>query len=216
MTIAFITLGYIPSLLTPSLTQAKDLKTVYLYFGAEKGRALEKVNSTLQQFEHLAKSMGVKVVRRMTDDPYDFIGYLRAMSDDIRNEREAGETLDHFNISGGTRPASVAGLLAAAFFGIPAMMRQTRTSKMMDFPLLQSSFTIRDNEKKIIQIIISNDESLTQAELAKKLGKTYRSTIHRPVSDMVARNILFMESDPKDNRKKIIKVNKIVRILLGE
>ena len=216
MTIAFITLGYTPGLLAPSLTQAKDLKTVYLYFGAEKGNALEKVNSTLQQFEHLAKSMNVKVVRRMTDDPYDFIGYLAAMSDDIRNEREAGETLDHFNISGGTRPASVAGLLAAAFFGIPAMMRQTRSSKMMDFPLLQSSFTIRENEKEIIRAIVASRESLTQAELAKKLGRAHRSTIHRPVNDMVARNILYMENDPKDNRKKTVKVNKIVRILLGE
>ena len=216
MTIAFITLGYIPSLLTPSLTQAKDLKTVYLYFGAEKGDALEKVNSTLQQFENIAKPMNVKVVRRTTDDPYDFIGYLKAMSDDIRKERDAGETLDHFNISGGTRPASVAGLLAAAFFGIPAMMRQTRTSKMMDFPLLHSSFAIKESEKKIIRAIVSSGETLTQAELAKKLGRAHRSTIHRPVNEMITRNILFTENDPKDNRKKIIKINKIVRILLGE
>ena len=160
--------------------------------------------------------MSVKVLRRMTDDPYDFIGYLKAMSDDIRKEREAGETLDHFNISGGTRPASVAGLLAAAFFGIPAMMRQTRTSKMMDFPLLHSSFTIKESEKEIIRAIVRSGESLTQAELAKELGRAHRSTIHRPVSNMILRNILFTENDLKDNRKKIVKVNKIVRILLGE
>jgi len=216
MTIAFITLGYTPDLLSPSLTQAKELKTVYLYFGAEKGNALEKVNSTLQQFEKLAKSMSVKVVRRMTDDPYDFIGYLKAMSDDIRNERDAGETLDHFNISGGTRPASVAGLLAAAFFGIPAMMRQTRTAEMMDFPLLRSSFTITDNERKIIKAIIHSGESLTQAGLAKELGRTYRSTIHRPVNELIGRNVLFTADDTRDRRKKIIKVNKIIKILLGE
>ena len=217
MAIAFITLGFILDILTPSLIQGKDIRKVYVYHGgAEKEESRGKVNATLKKFKTLVKSMGVKLVVRKIEDPYDFIGYLEAMSNDVRREKEAGEVLDHYNISGGTRPASLAGLLVSAFHGIPSMMRQTRSAEMMDFPLLSSSFRIKDGEREIIRTICRRGECMTQAKLAKEMGKNHRSTIHRPVKDMIDRNILYLEDDPRDSRKKHIKVNKIVKVLLGE
>jgi len=217
MAVAFVTLGFILEILTPSLTQGKDIRKVYVYHGgAEKEESKVKINVTLKKFTSLAKSMGVKLVVRKIEDPYDFIGYLKAMSEDVRREKETGEVLDHYNISGGTRPASLAGLLVSAFHGIPSMMRQTRSGEMMNFPLLSSSFRIKEGEREIIRTICRHGECITQAELAKEMGKAHRSTIHRPVKDLMERNILYLEDDPRDSRKKHIKVNKIVKVLLGE
>jgi len=217
MAVAFITLGYALDILTPSLTQGKDIRKVYVYHGgAAKEESREKVKATLKKFEKLAKNMGVVVVVRKIEDPYDFLGYLKAMSHDVRSEKGVGEVLDHYNISGGTRPASLAGLLVSAFYGIPSMMRQTRTAEMMDFPLLSSSFKIRDREREIIHTVCKHGECITQAELSKEMGKAHRSTVHRPVKDMINRNILYLEDDPQDSRKKHVKVNKIVKVLLGE
>lgn len=215
MSIAFLTLGYVADIVMPTLIESKDLKKVYIYYGSTK-KAFKKVKKTIDKLENSADNMGIDVVKRKVDDPYDFLGYLRLMAEDTRYEKSKGSILEHYNISGGTRPASVAGLVVAAFFGIPVMMRQTKSGDMIDFPLIKTAFRITENEREILRNIIKEDEGITQSELADLMDKKHRSTVHRPVKNMVGRNVLFLEEDPEDSRRKIIKINKMVKILLGE
>lgn len=220
MVAVFGTLGFRPKSLIPTITSTKDVDKVVFYCGADKSvpGSVQSVSQARKAVLDYCHEMRINAEAVELEDPFDFKGIAKRIRADIRRYRKDGKEIAVFNIAGGTRPTSSAALLSCILEGVPTVYVHDLTYEEIHLPLLRMEYSkiLSGEERHILRTLLKgNPREMTEVDLAKAVGK-HKATINHHVKNLVAKGVLRLERHPKDSRKKILKVEDSVELLLGD
>ncbi|HEX7391926.1 MAG TPA: hypothetical protein VF374_03130 [Thermoplasmata archaeon] len=220
MVVVFGTLGYRPKSLIPTIRSTPNVEKVVFYCGAEKSDpvAVKNVAEAKKAVIDYCRDMRIPVDAVELDDPFDFKRTAVRIRADVRKHKRDGKEISVFNIAGGTRPTSSAALLVCILEGIPTVYVHDVTYEEIPLPLLRMEYSqiLSREEKEILRILMSGKlKGATEVDLARTLGK-HKATVNHHVRNLVAKGAMRLEKHPTDARKKILRVEDSVELLLGD
>jgi len=220
MVAVFGTLGFRQKSLIPTIRSTKHVDKVVFYCGADKSdpSVVKGVAEAKKGVVEYCRDMKIPVEAVDLQDPFDFKGIAMRIRSDIRRYRKDGKEIAVFNIAGGTRPTSSAALIACILEGIPTVYVHDLTYEEIHLPLLRMEYNkiLSGEERHILRILLKGRaEDMTEVQLAGAIGK-HKATVNHHVKNLVAKGVLKLERHPKDARKKVLKVEDSVELLLGE
>ncbi|MFQ5910675.1 MAG: MarR family transcriptional regulator, partial [Thermoplasmata archaeon] len=196
MATLFGTLGWRPASLIPSIKSTEGLEKVILYHSDHERskRARDEVVRYCNERDLPARSVELR-------DAFDLIEIAKRIRDDIRRERNEGNTIAKFNIGGGTRLMSSGALLACVLEGVPTTYVHDDTLMEFPLPLLQIEYSdaLTPRQKETLSFLINSGRPMTQTELSKKLG-IHKATINHHIKELRKKGLVSMTTDPKDSR----------------
>ena len=220
MVVVFGTLGYRPKSLIPTIRSTANVDKVVFYFGADRSEptAVKSVMAAKKEVVDYCNGMHLVVDPVELEDPFDFKNIAMRIRSDIRKHKNEHKEIAIFNIAGGTRPTSAAALLVCILEGIPTVYVHDVSFEEIHLPLLRIEYAnvLSTEEKEILRFLIDNrTKDLTEKELADSLGK-HKATMNHHVKNLVADGVVRLERHPKDQRKKVVKLEESAELLLGE
>lgn len=220
MVVVFGTLGYRPKSLIPTIRSTPNVEKVVFYCGAEKSDpdAVKNVAEAKKAVIDYCRDMRIPVDAVELDDPFDFKRTAVRIRADVRKHKRDGKEISVFNIAGGTRPTSSAALLVCILEGIPTVYVHDVTYEEIPLPLLRMEYSqiLSREEKEILRVLMSGKlKGATEVDLARTLGK-HKATVNHHIRNLVAKGAMRLEKHPTDARKKILRVEDSVELLLGD
>jgi CRISPR locus-related DNA-binding protein len=220
MVVVFGTLGYRPKSLIPTIRSTQNVEKVVFYCGADRSDpdAVKNVAEAKKAVIEYCRDMRIHVDAVELDDPFDFKQTAVRIRADVRKHKRDGKEISVFNIAGGTRPTSSAALLVCILEGIPTVYVHDVTYEEIPLPLLKMEYSqiLSREEKEILRILMSGKlKGATEVDLAKALGK-HKATVNHHIRNLVAKGAMRLEKHPTDARKKILRVEDSVELLLGD
>jgi CRISPR locus-related DNA-binding protein len=212
MTVLFGTLGWRPQSLIPSIKSTPDLERLVFYHSPHPD-SLRAQNAILEYCE----AMRLPARASELPDAFNLLEIARRLKEDLRREREAGHQAIRFNIAGGTRVMSSAALLVCILEGIPTTYVHDDTFEEIQLPMLQIRYAtgLTKREKEILEFLLRTEgKDYSQTELAKALG-VKKATINHQLKRLVAKQLVTLEVQPGDTRKRIVRLVPAVELLLG-
>ncbi len=211
MTVLFGTLGWRPQSLLPSIRSSENLERVVFYH-SDHAKSREARSKVVE----FCRSLGVAVSAVEVSDAFDLLHVAGQIRADVRKERAAGSDL-RFNIAGGTRLMSSAGLLVCILEGIPATYVHDETYQEIPLPLLRISYGagLTPKQRDVLSFLVHNrDKDFTETALAKALG-VHKATMNHHVRELEAKGAVARLSDLTDARRLIVKPAPGMELLLG-
>jgi len=215
--IIFGTLGWHVKYLSPALKSVSAPDLVHFYFGyipAKKDQTL----ATVEEFKAICMDQDIKSNPVKLDDIFDFRGIVQRMKADVKAYREAGDTIEKFNITGGTKTTCSAALFVCILENIPAIYVSEETGEIFNIPLLGHKYVekVPPAERRIIEALIlhqSDPEPISEVRLAEILGKN-KSTVNIQVKNLERKGLIELTLSP-DGKSKIVKPKESVDLLFG-
>ena len=220
MVAVFGTLGYRPKSLIPTITSTPDVDKVVFYCGADKSDplALKKVAEAKRQVIDYCNSLRINVDAVDLEDPFDLKSIAMRIRSDVRKHIRDGRQIGIFNIAGGTRPTSSAALLVCILEGIPTVYIHDVTYEEIKLPMLRMEYSqiLSTEERAILRALLSNRaKELSEVDLARIVDK-HKATVNHHIRNLIRKGAVKLEANPKDARKKVVRLEESTELLLGE
>lgn len=175
-------------------------------------RALE----ALSEVRRVCSIMGIRIDRVAMPDAFDLLQAAKAMRAQVRQLKKDGQEIAVFNIAGGTKMMSAAALLVCAMEGLNSVYVHDETYREIPLPLLKVDYSqlLTTAQKEILMFIWTNRaRPMTQVEIAQGMGK-HKATINHHIQILEGKNILRLVDDPRDRRKKVVRVDDALELML--
>lgn len=205
------TLGFRANSLLPTMESTPGLDRVVVFCN-DHPRAME----AMAEVRRVCGIMGIRVDRVAIPDAFDLLQAAKAMRSQVRQLKKDGHEIAVFNIAGGTKMMSAAALLVCAMEGLNSVYVHDETYREMPLPLLKVDYSqlLTTAQKELLIYIWNNRERpLTQVEIAQGMGK-HKATINHHIQALEGKNILRLVEDPRDRRKKVVRVDDALELML--
>lgn len=205
------TLGFRANSLLPTLESTPDVDNVVVFCN-DHPRALE----ALAEVHKVCSVLGIQVHRVAIPDAFDLLQAAKAMRSQVRQLKRCGHDIAVFNIAGGTKMMSAAALLVCAMEGLNSVYVHDETYREIPLPLLKVDYSqlLTTAQKEILTFIWTNrSKPMTQVEIAQGMGK-HKATINHHIQTLEGKNILRLVEDPRDRRKKVVRVDDALELML--
>lgn len=211
MTAILGTLGFRAKSLLPTLESTPGVDRVVVFCN-DHPRAVE----ALAEVQGICAIMNVRIDRVAIPDAFDLLQAAKAMRSQVHQLRREGHEIAVFNIAGGTKMMSAAALLVCAMEGLSSVYVHDETYREIPLPLLKVDYSqlLTTAQKEIMAYIWKNRaRSMTQVEIAHGMGK-HKATINHHIQVLEGKNILRLVEDPRDRRKKVVRVDDALELML--
>jgi DNA-binding MarR family transcriptional regulator len=161
--------------------------------------------------------MGIELRRVCIPDAFDLIQAAKAMRQEVRDLRQRSVEIAVFNIAGGTKMMSAAALLVCAMEGLNSVYVHDETYREIPLPLLRVDYSqlLTPAQRVLLTFLWKNREHpMTQVEIAQGMGK-HKATINHHIQILEDKGIVRFEADRNDRRKKVVKVDDALELMLG-
>jgi len=205
------TLGFRANSLLPTLESTPAVDKVVVFCN-DHPRALE----ALAEVQKVCSIMGIRIDRVAIPDAFDLLQAAKAMRSQVRQLKKDGDGIAVFNIAGGTKMMSAAALLVCAMEGLNSVYVHDETYREIPLPLLKVDYSqlLTSAQKEILMFIWRNRGTpMTQVEIAQGIGK-HKATINHHIQILEGKNILHLVEDPNDRRKKVVRVDDALELML--
>lgn len=205
------TLGFRANSLLPTLESTSGVDRVVV-FSNDHPRALE----ALTEVQKVCSIMGIRLDRVVMPDAFDLLQAAKTMRAQIRQLKKEGHDIAVFNIAGGTKMMSAAALLVCAMEGLNSVYVHDETYREIPLPLLKVDYSqlLTTAQKEILTYLWMNRvKPMTQVEIAQGMGK-HKATINHHIRILEGKNILHLVEDPHDRRKKVVRVDDALELML--
>lgn len=205
------TLGFRANSLLPTLESTPEVDKVVVFCN-DHPRALE----ALAEVHKVCSVMGIQVHRVAIPDAFDLLQAAKAMRSQVRQLKRGGHDIAVFNIAGGTKMMSAAALLVCAMEGLNSVYVHDETYREIPLPLLKVDYSqlLTTAQREILTFIWTNrGKPMTQVEIAQGMGK-HKATINHHIQILEGKNILRLVEDPRDRRKKVVRVDDALELML--
>ncbi len=205
------TLGFRANSLLPTLESTPSVERAVVFCN-DHPRALE----ALAEVERVCSIMGIGMQRVRIPDAFDLLEAAKAMRSEVRKLREEGSEIAVFNIAGGTKMMSAAALLVCAMEGLSSVYVHDETYREIPLPLLKVDYShlLTPAQRDILEFLWDNRSTpKTQVEIAEGMGK-HKATINHHIRILEGKNILHLVEDPHDRRKKVVRVDDALELML--
>jgi DNA-binding MarR family transcriptional regulator len=211
MTAILGTLGFRARSLLPTLESTLGVDRVVVFCN-DHPRALE----ALSEVEKVCTIMDIRIERVAIPDAFDLLQAAKAMRSQVRQLKKDGQEIAVFNIAGGTKMMSAAALLVCAMEGLNSVYVHDETYREIPLPLLKVDYSqlLTTAQKEILMFIWRNRaRPMTQVEIAQGMSK-HKATINHHIQVLEGKNILHLVEDPRDRRKKVVRVYDALELML--
>jgi len=205
------TLGFRAKSLLPTLESTPGVDKVVVFCN-DHPRAIE----ALADVQRVCGLMGIRIDRVAIPDAFDLLQAAKAMRSQVRQLKKDGHEIAVFNIAGGTKMMSAAALLVCAMEGLNSVYVHDETYREIPLPLLKVDYSqlLTTAQKEILVYIWTNwAQPMTQVEIAQGMGK-HKATINHHIQILEGKNILRLVEDPRDRRKKVVRVDDALELML--
>lgn len=206
------TLGFRPETIIPTIRSTEDLQKVVV-FHSDHPRSRE----TVEVVRDLCGQMDVAFVNHEVPDAFNFMKVARAIQSRIVEIRNSGETLQVFNVAGGTRIMSSCALLVCTLEGVNCVYVHDDTLEEIPLPMLQIRYSdiLTPVQRGILRYLLDHrDEDVTQRDVGKVFG-LHKATVNHHIKELVGRGAVHLVPCPRDSRIKLIRVEDSMELLLG-
>jgi len=205
------TLGFRANSLLPTIESTPGVDRVVVFCN-DHPRALE----ALSEVRRVCSIMGIRIDRVAMPDAFDLLQAAKAMRAQVRQLKKDGQEIAVVNIAGGTKMMSAAALLVCAMEGLNSVYVHDETYREIPLPLLKVDYSqlLTTAQKEILMFIWTNRaRPMTQVEIAQGMGK-HKATINHHIQILEGKNILRLVDDPRDRRKKVVRVDDALELML--
>ncbi|HNU35868.1 MAG TPA: MarR family transcriptional regulator [Methanomassiliicoccales archaeon] len=205
------TLGFRAKSLLPTLESTPGVDKVVVFCN-DHPRALE----ALTEVQEVCTIMDIRIDRVAIPDAFDLLQAAKAMRSQVRQLKNDGQEIAVFNIAGGTKMMSAAALLVCAMEGLNSVYVHDETYREIPLPLLKVDYSqlLTTAQKEILMFLWRNRaQPMTQVEIAQGMGK-HKATINHHIQVLEGKNILHLVEDPRDRRKKVVRVYDALELML--
>ncbi len=205
------TLGFRANSFLPTLESTPGVDKVVVFCN-DHIRALE----ALAEVRRVCSVMGIPVDRVAIPDAFDLLEAAKAMRSQVRQLKKAGQDIAVFNIAGGTKMMSAAALLVCAMEGLNSVYVHDETYREIPLPLLKVDYSqlLTAAQKEILTYIWTNrTQPMTQVQIAQGMGR-HKATINHHIQILEDKNILRLVEDPQDRRKKLVRIDDALELML--
>jgi DNA-binding MarR family transcriptional regulator len=205
------TLGFRANSLLPTIESTPGVDRVVVFCN-DHPRALE----ALSEVRRVCSIMGIRIDRVAMPDAFDLLQAAKAMRAQVRQLKKDGQEIAVFNIAGGTKMMSAAALLVCAMEGLNSVYVHDETYREIPLPLLKVDYSqlLTTAQKEILMFIWTNRaRPMTQVEIAQGMGK-HKATINHHIQILEGKNILRLVDAPRDRRKKVVRVDDALELML--
>lgn len=211
------TLGWHIGYLQPAIDRVEEPDILHFFYGyIDKEEEKKKTIKTMHEMEDACKKYQLDCNPQKVDDIFDFKGMVNKFKNDIDFYRDQGDTIELFNITGGTKPMCAAALFVCMLKNIPPLYIHEKSSEPIDIPLLKTDFlgSVPKAEREIAEKVLElRDPELTNVKLAEIMGKS-PSTTNIQVKKLIKKGILRQEQN-KDGKSKNILPTDSIELLFG-
>ena len=205
------TLGFRAKSLLPTLESTPGVDKVVVFCN-DHPRALE----ALTEVQEVCTIMDIRIDRVAIPDAFNLLQAAKAMRSQVRQLKNDGQEIAVFNIAGGTKMMSAAALLVCAMEGLNSVYVHDETYREIPLPLLKVDYSqlLTTAQKEILMFLWRNRaQPMTQVEIAQGMGK-HKATINHHIQVLEGKNILHLVEDPRDRRKKVVRVYDALELML--
>jgi DNA-binding MarR family transcriptional regulator len=217
MTVLFATLGFTPEAVKPVIAWIKDLEEVILFHSKHK-----KSEKAMREIRNICRGLGVEFESHQVKDEYSLALSMREI------KKVGGRYKDKeiiFNVTGGTKMLTSAGLLVCILEGIKAVYVRQKDDKVLEVPLLKMRYEdlLSEREKELLSLISTKCNDKHECELSeiykeklskvKGEGKVADSVITYYLDKLEGRG-LIERVEGKDKRSKLIKLKETALFLI--
>jgi CRISPR locus-related DNA-binding protein len=206
------TLGFRANSLLPTLESTPSVEQAVVFCN-DHSRALE----ALAEVKKVCDIMGIELKRVCIPDAFDLIQAGKAMREEVRGLKQRAVEIAVFNIAGGTKMMSAAALLVCAMEGLNSVYVHDETYQEIPLPLLKVDYSqlLTPAQREMLVFLWKNRERpMTQVEIAQGMGK-HKATINHHIQILEAKGIVRFEGDSNDRRKKVVRVDDALELMLG-
>ena len=220
MSILFATLGFTPGAVNPVIAWAKGIKKVVVFHSKNKRSIQAK-----DEIERVCEDVGVDFEPYQVKDEYSLVSLVKEIKDVMDRYKSINEYKDEeiiFNITGGTKMISSAGLLVCVLKGIKAVYVRETDNQVLEVPLPRLKYTelLSDTEKELLSLISKKCKDDYKCELCEiyeeKLGKKRKKAAPSVIAYYLGKleEKGLIERVAMDKKRKLVKLKESATLLI--
>jgi len=221
MVVVFATVGFHPEAIKPAIKHLANIKKCVFFCGSTPEEdSRKRLAQTKEHLETACKMMDIPTEFIDLPDEADFCDIFRKIRSKLREE--GGKDVAKncvFNITGGTKPMSLAAVMACVHEGVDAYYYTIDEDQPVKIPLLRVKYAdnITEKQKEILTFIgnTPSNETCCASDIAKKM-RLSPATVSTHLDRL--ENVGGIERTPnKKNRSSdIIKITDAAKLMLED